>query len=143
LNQQILNVGPSHRLQKDQDDNIIYQGFMNGSLGIVRRPTDNGCFIELDDGAADEVRVHELEYLSLGWAISVHKAQGSAFRRVIVPLTSSRVLDRALIYTAVTRAIDTVVLVGDMALIKSVIAAAPKVSGRIDGLQLHTLDDPG
>jgi exodeoxyribonuclease V alpha subunit len=128
---------------KDRDDNIIYHGFMNGALGIVRRQTDNGCFIELDDGAADEVRAFELEHLSLGWAISVHKAQGSAFRRVIVPLTSSRVLDRALIYTAVTRAIDTVVLVGDMALIKSVIAAAPKVSGRVDGLQLDTLDDPG
>lgn len=127
---------------KDRDGNQIYQGFMNGALGVVRRQTDNGCFIELDDGAADEVRGFELEHLSLGWAISVHKAQGSAFRRIIVPLNRSRLLDRALVYTAVTRAIDTVVLVGDIALIEAIIASPPKAADRIDGLQLHALDNP-
>jgi hypothetical protein len=36
----------------------------------------------------------DLEKLTHGWAISVHKAQGSAFRRVILPITPSRLLDR-------------------------------------------------
>lgn len=44
--------------------------------------------------------------------MTVHKSQGSRFRRVIVPVQASRILDRTLIYTAVTRATDQVVLVG-------------------------------
>src|ERR1700730_18481544 len=71
-----------------------------------------------------------LEQLTHGWAVSVHKAQGSAFRRVIVPFARSRLLDRTMVYTAVTRAIDTVVLVGDTALIRQVVQAPSRAHER-------------
>ncbi|HVI90617.1 MAG TPA: AAA family ATPase [Dongiaceae bacterium] len=103
----------------------VYAGFMNGALGVVRRATRAGAWVEFDDGAEDEITVGDLEKLTLGWAISVHKAQGSAFRRVIIPVTTSRLLDRSLIYTAITRAVETVVLVGDPALIRRTIEATP------------------
>ena len=61
-----------------------------------------------------------------GTAISVHKSQGSAFRKVIVPVARSRLLDRTLIYTAVTRAVDTCVLVGDPALVRAAVQAEPR-----------------
>jgi len=52
------------------------------------------------------------EVLRLG-AITVHKAQGSQFKRLIVPLVRSRLLDRTMIYTALTRGVDQVVFIDD------------------------------
>lgn len=57
--------------------------------------------------------------------MTVHKSQGSGFERVIVPVLPSRLLDRQLLYTAVTRAARTAVLVGDEGLLAKAIAAAP------------------
>ncbi|OMQ43644.1 hypothetical protein BKP54_16580 [Ensifer sp. 1H6] len=51
--------------------------------------------------------------------------QGPAFRRVIIPVVRSRLLDRTMLYTAITRGIETVVLVGDRDLINEIVAAAP------------------
>ncbi|NYZ13377.1 AAA family ATPase [Azospirillum sp. RWY-5-1] len=104
----------------------LFHGFMNGALGAVQRPTKKGAWVSFDDGAADEIGPVDLQDLTHGWAISVHKAQGSAFRRVIVPVTKSRLLDRTLVYTAVTRAVDTVVLVGSMELLRAAVENSPK-----------------
>lgn len=120
----------------------VFHGFMNGALGVVARPTPKGAWVVFDDGAADEVGVDDLQRLTHGWGVSVHKAQGSAFRRVIVPITASRLLDRTLIYTAITRAIDTVVLVGDMALLRQAVQGQPKASDRVTTLDfLNTTPD--
>lgn len=114
-------------------------GFMNGALGVVRQSTEYGAWLEFDDGAEDEIRASDLEKLTHGWAISIHKAQGSAFRRVVVPITRSRLLDRALLYTAVTRAIETVVLVGDLELIRTAIELTPRVNERLSTINFeHT-----
>ncbi len=108
----------------------VCRGFMNGSLGTVVRQTERGAMVRFDDGAEDEIRACDLEKVTRGWAISVHKSQGSAFRKVIVPVVRSRLLDRTLIYTAVTRAVDTCVLVGDPALIRSAVQAEPRALAR-------------
>ena len=114
----------------------IYGGFMNGALGVIQRPTGKGAWVEFDDGAADEICAHDLETLTSGWAVSVHKAQGSAFRRVIVPVTHSRLLDRAMIYTAITRAVETVVLVGDSDLLRQIVGDEPTAWKRQETLRL-------
>ena len=108
----------------------VCRGFMNGSLGTVVRQTERGARVRFDDGAEDEIRATDLEKITRGWAISVHKSQGSAFRKVIVPVARSRLLDRTLIYTAVTRAVDTCVLVGDPALIRAAVQAEPRALSR-------------
>lgn len=59
------------------------------------------------------------------FAISVHKAQGSAFKRVIIPVFRSKLLDRTMLYTAITRGVETVVIVGNTDLINEMVAAAP------------------
>jgi exodeoxyribonuclease V alpha subunit len=64
------------------------------------------------------------------YVASLRKSQGSQFKRVIVPIQTSRILDRTLIYTAITRATDQVVLVGDRAVFNRVVAAAPSASRR-------------
>jgi exodeoxyribonuclease V alpha subunit len=96
----------------------------NGSLGVLLsvEPHDYSTDvarvlgrIQWDDGRIREFKVGLLNDLDLAYAISIHKAQGSAFGRVIIPVTQSRLLDRSLLYTAVTRAQRQVILVGDMA----------------------------
>jgi exodeoxyribonuclease V alpha subunit len=119
----------------------IFSGFMNGSLGTLRKPHARGAWVTFDDGAADVVTAADLEKLTYGWAISVHKAQGSAFKRVIIPVTKSKLLDRTMLYTAVTRAIATAVLVGDAALIDDVISNAPRSLARETRLRFPTADD--
>jgi exodeoxyribonuclease V alpha subunit len=77
-----------------------------------------------------------LDDLELGYAITVHKAQGSQWPRVIVPLTGHRLLDRTLIYTAVTRAQKQVLIVGDEAAAKAAVESAPRVQSRQVALDL-------
>lgn len=119
----------------------ICRGFMNGSLGLVVRSTDRGARVRFDDGAEDEIRACDLEKVTRGWAISVHKSQGSSFRKVIVPVARSRLLDRTLIYTAVTRAVDTCVLVGDPALIRAAVQAEPRALSRRCCLDFDTMTE--
>lgn len=76
----------------------------------------------------------DADFISHAYAITVHKAQGSQFQRVIVPIRRSRILDRTFIYTAVTRAQVQVILVGDEVAIKDAIHALPKAFSRKVGL---------
>lgn len=116
-------------------------GFMNGSLGTIQKHHPTGVWMKLDDGSEDAVTAADLEKLTHGWAISIHKAQGSAFRRVIVPIVRTRMLDRTMIYTAITRAIETVVLVGDPAVIHEVIRLAPHSLKRDSELHFLQAED--
>jgi len=119
-------------------------GLMNGCLGVVRRHSDGrdsdtgapGSWIEFEDGAKDWIYERDLQNLTHGWAVTVHKAQGSAFQRVFVPIASSRLVDRALIYTAVTRAVRTCVLVGDPAFISAAVKAPSRAQLRQTCLSL-------
>ncbi|MDH0614136.1 MULTISPECIES: AAA family ATPase [unclassified Agrobacterium] len=115
----------------------VCSGFMNGSLGVVTKPHPKGAWVRFDDGAEDAVTAADLEKVTHGWAISVHKAQGSAFRRVIVPLVGSKLLDRTLLYTAVTRAVETVVIVGDPEVLRRTIEEPPTALDRSSSMSLE------
>jgi hypothetical protein len=119
--------------------NMWDRGLQNGSLGIiveideVRRTLTNDdgteadhalAWVLWDDGLRRAVVEAMLDDLELGYAITVHKAQGSQWPRVIVPLTGHRLLDRTLIYTAVTRAQRQVLIVGDEAAAKAAVESA-------------------
>jgi len=108
------------------------RGLQNGSLGTIveieeghqplKDEQDDDTERPLawalwDDGIRRPIVEDMLDDLELGYAITVHKAQGSQWPRVIVPLTGHRLLDRTLIYTAVTRAQKQVLIVGDEAAI--------------------------
>ena len=108
----------------------IVATLMNGTLGVVRWPTPGGALVDWDDGQRLEIAEGDLRKVARGWAISIHKAQGSAWRRVIIPVTGSRLLDRTLIYTAITRARSTAVLVGDERLLREAVEAPPSAGGR-------------
>ncbi|OUR89323.1 hypothetical protein A9Q81_21930 [Gammaproteobacteria bacterium 42_54_T18] len=106
------------------NDLVIYtkndykRGLRNGSLGkIIQRfiPTsvDSAvCLVQFDELTV-ELTALDLANIELAYAITVHKSQGSQFRRVIIPIRKCRLLDLTLLYTAITRAVEQVVLVGD------------------------------
>lgn len=102
----------------------------NGSLGKVIGTSTEGLRIRFDEGdrtIADDLLA---EHLEPAWAITTHKAQGSQFETVIIPITQSRILDRALIYTAITRAKARVILVGSLAVIRAAVSKSPHASRR-------------
>lgn len=80
------------------------------------------------DGGRHEVPEEDFYRLELAYAITVHKAQGSQFDRVIVPVFESLLLDRTLIYTAMTRGVEQVVFIGDGRAFEAAVAAAPSAT---------------
>jgi exodeoxyribonuclease V alpha subunit len=80
-------------------------GFANGEVGVVTKVADKVVTIDFGSGPA-EVGGKMLADISHGWAITVHRAQGSEFGAVIVvlPPEAGRMLSRPLVYTALTRA---------------------------------------
>jgi len=92
-------------------------GLQNGSIGRIvsmkGHREDALGYIEWDDGQLREFNAAFLDSLELAYALTVHKSQGSQWRRVIVCLPAgSRMVDRSLVYTAITRAQSQVILLG-------------------------------
>jgi exodeoxyribonuclease V alpha subunit len=92
------------------------QGVFNGTLGTVVNLDlkDSRLDVHTDDGEQVGYDFAELDDLIHAYAVSVHKAQGSEFPHVVAPITMDAplLLTRGLLYTLVTRARRTVVLVG-------------------------------
>jgi exodeoxyribonuclease V alpha subunit len=109
---------------------------MNGALGVIQRSTQKGADVRFDDGLLAEMTRGDLGNVLRGWAITVHKAQGSAFEAVLIPVVRCRLLDRAMIYTAVTRAKRVAVLIGDRTRIAQAVAAPSPAWGRQQALDV-------
>ena len=88
----------------------------NGDIGTVTKvdAEQNQLTVEFD-GRAVAYEPYELDELTHAFAVSVHKSQGSEYAAVVLPVLSSHgfMLQRNLLYTAVTRARRLVVLVGE------------------------------
>ncbi len=91
-------------------------GIFNGDMGVIREINDfaGQMTIEFDDQHRVEYSYKMLDELELAYAITIHKSQGSEYPAVVIPLLGGprMLLNRNLLYTAVTRARKCVVLVG-------------------------------
>lgn len=91
----------------------------NGDIGYIRKITgsrdDTSVLVDFGDGRKTEYDSSELEMLNLGYASTIHKSQGSEYRSVIINLqcAHSIMLTRPLLYTAITRGKDRVIIVGE------------------------------
>ena len=102
---------------KELDKNgDIVNGVFNGDCGTVKEIDleNNLTTIEFDDGKTGDFSVEELSEFVFAYAITIHKSQGSEYKAVILTLTTEHyvMLQRNLLYTAVTRAKDRVDLFG-------------------------------
>ncbi|MDR1434935.1 MAG: ATP-dependent RecD-like DNA helicase [Puniceicoccales bacterium] len=92
------------------------KNIFNGDLGVIYHfDGDRGTFFVKFNGESAEFNRSELNDIALAYAISIHKSQGSEFPIVIIPLLSQHyiMLQRNLLYTAVTRGRNKVFIVGD------------------------------
>lgn len=118
-----------------QTRNAHELGLMNGSIVILRAddPEEEEIVVDTDEGGSLVIPYEETATLRLAYAISVHKAQGCEVP-VIVGVchrSHARMLTRPLLYTAITRARRTCVLVGDR-------AALGAALGRGEGAARHS-----
>lgn len=92
------------------------KGVFNGDVGVIEEinPSTMETTILFEDGRRAFYSVGELDELMLSYAITIHKSQGSEFDAVVIPLSGGNpaMLNRNLLYTAVTRAKKMVVIVG-------------------------------
>ena len=104
----------------------IGKGVFNGDIGIVSTidPNTSEVVVEFEDGRICLYTRPDLIDLSLSYAITIHKSQGSEFDTVIIPAIAgpSIILTRNLIYTAVTRAKKMVVIVGEKLYLKRMVS---------------------
>ena len=87
----------------------------NGDVGIIRQiDLEESTLTIFFDGRPVEYDFNELDEVSLAYAISIHKSQGSEYPAVVIPIATQHytLLARNLLYTAVTRGKKLVVLVG-------------------------------
>ena len=91
------------------------ESVFNGDIGFISDVTEAGAVeVTFEDGRIAVYQKTDLPQLSLSYAITIHKSQGSEFDVVIMPIIggASNILTRNLLYTGVTRAKRMVVLVG-------------------------------
>jgi exodeoxyribonuclease V alpha subunit len=91
-------------------------GVFNGDIGTIAAmdAVELTCTVSFPDGREVHYRQEDIVELDLAYAITIHKAQGSEFQAVIIPVLSQhfKMLYRNLIYTGLTRARKLAVLVG-------------------------------
>lgn len=113
--------GERRHLKIYKNDPVIFTAndyearVQNGTLGRLNSiDQEEGTYgtVKTLDGEMHSVTQAMLESLRPAYAVSLHKAQGSQFRRVIVPLSKSKLIDRNWLYTAVTRAEQELHIVG-------------------------------
>ncbi len=106
---QQLNPGPGRHGGFDPGDRVVavasQAGFSNGDTGTVTGPGDGGLLVEFPGGpvCVPDQLLGELRH---GWALTVHRAQGSEWPAVVAvfPAEAAGMLRRPLVYTALTRA---------------------------------------
>ena len=93
-------------------------GVFNGDMGILKEVNEfaETAEVEFEDGRFATYSFKQLEELELAYAITIHKSQGSEYPAVILPLLSGpkMLMNRNLLYTAVTRARKCVTVVGSI-----------------------------
>lgn len=112
------NYSLEWEILRDGDVVETGEGIFNGDLGYITDIDNEEAMVKVlfDDNKSVEYDFKQIDELKLAYATTVHKAQGSEFPVVVMPIFSGppMLLTRNLFYTAITRAKQLVVLVGEV-----------------------------
>ncbi len=119
---QILREGDKVMQVRNNYDKEVFNGDI-GWVDSIEGRTLKAYFPDVNNGQLVKYEQGELDELQLAYAMSVHKAQGSEYPVVILALSRSHymLLQRNLLYTAVTRAKERVVIVGQKAALQTAV----------------------
>ncbi|MEV1293626.1 AAA family ATPase [Pseudonocardia sp. NPDC049635] len=111
-------------------------GLFNGDTGVVVRTGEGRRAVFVREGRPAAFEPARLGGVGTVYAMTVHRSQGSQFRRVtvVLPPADSPLMTRELLYTAVTRAKESVRIIGTEAAVRAAIA---RPAGRASGLRLR------
>ena len=132
--QAALNPSERHRTRIERPNDVVFlpgdkvmqtennydKGVFNGDTGVLATIDTEARTFTVDFGETIvDYTYDEAEQLTLAYATTIHKSQGSEYRAVIITLLGQHhlMLQRNLLYTAVTRGRDVVIVVGDRAAI--------------------------
>jgi exodeoxyribonuclease V alpha subunit len=114
----VMQIRNNYDLVTERDDGHLDAGIYNGDLGIVEAviPAQESLIVRFDDKRVTYTG-ENLEELEPAYAITVHKSQGSEFKAVILMVSEGAdvLFTRNLLYTAMTRAKQLLILVGSPA----------------------------
>jgi len=123
--------------EKDGKEGV---GVFNGDIGFIETVNLAGEYMVVNfDDRIVNYEFSRLDELDHAWAITVHKSQGSEYPIVIIPVCSAfapQLLSRNLLYTGVTRAQKMVILVGQAAIVDSMVSNNRQIM-RYTGLFRH------
>ena len=121
----------------EKEDGAVGTGMFNGDVGKIVRIDDSGEWLELDfDGRRAVYGAEQLNEVDLAYAMTVHKAQGSEYRAVVLAVlpAAQSLMVRGVLYTALTRARELLIVVGDDAAVRAM-AANDRRQKRYSGLR--------
>lgn len=100
-------------------------GVFNGDMGTITRINDydEEVTVLFDDGREAVYTYSDLDELEHAFSITIHKSQGSEYPAVVIPILTGpvKLMNRNLLYTAITRAKTMVVIVGNISLVNQMI----------------------
>jgi exodeoxyribonuclease V alpha subunit len=131
-----LRLGDRIMVTRNDYDTDIRNGDLGEITEVYDSPQDSVYGVMNIDGKNVDITGDTIEIIDLGYAITIHKSQGSQWPKCILllPKYASRMTDQSLIYTAVTRPSEELVLMGDSALIESAINKGNSASKRLTNI---------
>ena len=120
----VMQVRNNYELESLNPDNFD-DGVYNGDIGRIIDIDKNmeSLKVEFYDGNIVSYKKEDVKDLDLSYAITIHKSQGSEFDCVLIPMmpASFMLLNRNLLYTAITRAKKLVILLGEKKILKQMV----------------------
>lgn len=124
LGDKVMQVRNNYELESLNPDNFD-DGVYNGDIGRIIDIDKNmeSLKVEFYDGNIVSYKKEDVKDLDLSYAITIHKSQGSEFDCVLIPMmpASFMLLNRNLLYTAITRAKKLVILLGEKKILKQMV----------------------
>ena len=118
-NDRVIQMKNDYKLSCTDNDGTESEGVFNGDIGYVKKVIATSEYpieVSFDDGRTGIYPVLTCGELELAYALTVHKAQGGEWKKVLLVLPDeySPIFNRNLLYTAVTRAKEELWVIGDM-----------------------------
>ena len=141
----IMQTRNDYNVVWGREDGTIGTGIFNGDVGKILQIDPSGEWLAVEfDGRAATYGVEMLNEIDLAYAMTVHKAQGSEYRCVVMAAmpAAQSLMVRGVLYTALTRARELLIMVGDDAAIRAM-AANDKQQKRYSGLRWRLAHSEG